>query len=167
PIRVLRTNPGAGGAPSDKDLSGETQLEEELRELDDEEESERSRILELFSAPIRNPLANMIQKFFGMGRTPSEGGGGGQELPVGGRSVGPVGANARQATAPAGLAMVLDATPIGYRYPEWDFRRGAYKLDHCAVAEFDPPAVSEADAARIDARDHKLRRQLARLGLSH
>jgi nitric oxide reductase NorD protein len=166
PIKVLRANPGIGGAPTDKDLSGESQPEQELRELDDEEESERSRILELFSAPIRNPLANMIQKFFGMGRTPSEGGGGGQELPVGGRSVGPVGPNAKQTTAPVQLSMGLNAIPIGYRYPEWDFRKGAYKLDHCAVAEFDPPAP-EPDAELVNSRDLKLRRQLARLGLSY
>jgi nitric oxide reductase NorD protein len=169
PIRVLRNNPALGGAPTDKDLSGETQLEQELRELDDEEESERSRILELFSAPIRNPLANMIQKFFGMGRTPSEGGGGGQELPVGGRSVGPVGPNARQTTAPIQLSMESGGVPIGYRYPEWDFRKDAYKLDHCAVAEFDPPPLETGSPAPepINARDLKLRRQLARLGLSH
>jgi len=168
PIKVLRANPAAGGAPSDKDLTGETSLEDDLRELDDEEESERSKILELFSAPIRNPLANMIQKFFGMGRTPSEGGGGGQELPVGGRSVGPVGPNAKQATAPAGLFMQLQGVPIGYRYPEWDFRRAAYKLDHCAVAEFDPPAPLDGEAGVTSTvRDLKLRRELARLGLSH
>ncbi|MHB8693468.1 MAG: VWA domain-containing protein [Solirubrobacteraceae bacterium] len=166
PIRVLRATPGLGGAPTDKDLAGQSP-EQELRELDDEEESERSKILELFSAPIRNPLANMIQKFFGMGRTPSEGGGGGQELPVGGRSVGPVGPNAREATAPAGFSMQLDAVPIGYRYPEWDFRKQSYKDDYCAVAEFDPPASVEANPPEIDARDYKLRRQLARLGLSH
>ena len=166
PIRVLRAGASAGGAPTEKDLSGESELAQQLRELDDEEESERSRILELFSAPIRNPLANMIQKFFGMGRTPSEGGGGGQELPVGGRSVGPVGPNARQTTAPMSLSMELSAVPIGYRYPEWDFRRGAYRADHCAVAEFDPPAP-EPGFERVVSRDLKLRRQLARLGLSH
>jgi nitric oxide reductase NorD protein len=165
PIKVLRANPALpGGAPSDKDREGKS-WEEALRELDDEEESERSRILELFSAPIKNPLASMIQKFFGMGRTPGTEGGGGEELPVGGRSVGPVGENAKSAEAPPGLVLELNATPVGFRYPEWDFRRGNYKEDHCAVAEFDPPNP-EPDAEPIDSVDRKLRKQLARLGLS-
>jgi nitric oxide reductase NorD protein len=165
PIRVLRANPaGAGGAPSKEDLAGQSP-EQLLRELDDEEESERSRILELFAAPIRNPLAEMIQKFFGMGRTPGEGGGG-QELPVGGRTVGPVGPNAQAATTPAGFSLQLDGTPIGHRYPEWDYRRGAYRRDHCAVAQFDPPPA-ETERAVIDVRDHRLRREVGRLGLSH
>jgi nitric oxide reductase activation protein len=66
------------------------------------------------------------------------------------------------------LNMELQAVPIGYRYPEWDFRKGAYKDDHCAVAEFDPPAPDPGPPAPepINARDLKLRRQLARLGLS-
>jgi Mg-chelatase subunit ChlD len=168
PIRLLRSNPaGAGGAPTDKDREG-TSWEEELRELDDEEESERSRILELFSAPIRNPLASMMQKFFGMGRTPGEGGGG-AELPVGGRQAGPVGDKAKQAQMPAGFSLELSATPIGYRYPEWDFRKGVYREDHCAVAEFDPPPPDPVDGELepIDARDLRLRKELARLGLSH
>jgi nitric oxide reductase NorD protein len=166
PIRVLRANPAVpGGAPSERDRSGQAP-EELMRELDDEEESERSKILELFSAPIRNPLASMLQKFFGMGRTPGEGGGGGEELPVGGHSVGPVGPNAKTAQAPPGLSLQLSATPIGHRYPEWDFRRDAYKHDHCSVAEFDPPAAEELGAP-IDVTDPRLRRQLARLGLSH
>jgi nitric oxide reductase NorD protein len=169
PIKVLRANPGGpGGAPGDKDREG-TSWEEELPELDDEEDSERSRILELFSAPIRNPLASMVQKFFGMGRTPGEGGAGGAELPVGGRIAGPVGENAKEATAPPGLSLELTATPIGYRYPEWDFRKGAYKEDHCAVAEFDPPPPDSGDGESkpIDAQDPRLRKELARLGLSH
>jgi Mg-chelatase subunit ChlD len=166
PIKVLRTSPaGAGGAPTEEDRAG-TSIEDALRELDDEEESERSRILELFSAPIRNPLASMIQKFFGMGRAPSAEGGGGEELPVGGRSVGPVGANAKTATMPAGVAVDLSGVPLGRRYPEWDFRRGSYRPDWCAVAEFDPPAAEEP-APAVSAEDDRLRRQLARLGLTH
>jgi len=165
PVRILRANPtGSGWTPTERDLEG-TSLADEVRELDDDEESERSRILELFSAPIRNPLASMLQKFFGMGRAPGEGGGG-EELPVGVSSVGPVGPNAKPGEAPPGVSLALTAVPVGHRYPEWDFRRGAYREDHCAVAEFDPPAP-EPGAASIESRDPALRRQLARLGLSH
>jgi hypothetical protein len=79
-------------------------MEEALRELDDEEESER--ILELFSAPVRSPLASMLERFFGMGRTPGESDGG-AELPVGGHTSGPVGRNAKPAQAPPGLTLEL------------------------------------------------------------
>jgi nitric oxide reductase activation protein len=85
---------------------------------------------------------------------------------VGGRTVGQVGENAKSAETPAGFSMQLSAIPIGYRYPEWDFRRGEYREDHCAVAEFDPPSP-EDDAETIDVNDPALRRQLARLGLSY
>jgi Mg-chelatase subunit ChlD len=166
PIKVLRAHPAApGDAPTEDDLAG-TSIEQLLRELDDEEESERSRILELFSAPIRNPLAAMIQRFFGMGRVPGSGGGG-AELPVGGVTVGPVGANARPASAPpTAAALDLPGTPIGHSYPEWDFRRRAYRSDWCTVAEFDPPPTDEP-RERVPAEDRRLRVQLAQLGLTH
>jgi Mg-chelatase subunit ChlD len=169
PIKVLRANPAsAGAAPTDADRDRQS-YEELLRELDDEEESERSRILELFSAPIRNPLASMIQRFFGIGRAPGAAGGGGAELPVGGASAAPVGANARITRTTAGIGLDLHAAPLGRSYPEWDFRRGAYRPDWCSVAEFDPPTLSPEDQteAPISAQDHKLQVQLARLGLTH
>jgi Mg-chelatase subunit ChlD len=165
PIKVLRANPGtASGAPTDEDRA-ETSFDAALRELDDEEDSERSRILELFSAPIRNPLASIIQRFFGMGRAPGNGAAG-AELPVGGASVGLVGANARTARTPPGATLDLGSVPIGRLYPEWDFRRHGYRAEWCAVAEFDPPRPDE-EGDRIPSEDPRLRAQLARLGLTH
>ena len=169
PIRVLRRGgAGDGAAPtsSEEDRRGGA-IEEALRELDDEEESERSRILELFSAPVCNPLASMIQRFFGMGRAPGRGGGG-AELPVGGRAVGPVGANARPILAPSAVTLLPGGEAVGRRYPEWDYRRGAYRRDWCAVAEFDPPNPRPGEQpALLLEEDHRLRHELARLGLSH
>lgn len=169
PILVLRAGPVTdAAAPTEQDLAGQSPTQS-LRELDDEEESERSRILELFSAPIRNPLASLVQKFFNMGRSPSAEGSGGEELPVSGQRFGPVGAKAKRAQVAPGLVPALSATPIGQRYPEWDYRANAYRQDHCSVAEFDPPPVEAGDegdsAPRV--RDVKLRRELARLGLSY
>ena len=43
--------------------------------------------------------------------------------------------------------MQLDAVPIGYRYPEWDFRKQSYKHDYCAVAEFDHRTMAEVISA--------------------
>jgi Mg-chelatase subunit ChlD len=170
PIKVLRAHPaGAGAAPTDADRASQS-INELLRELDDEEESDRSRILELFSAPIRNPLASMIQRFFGMGRAPGAAGGGGAELPVGGATASPVGANARAAHAAAGIGLDVRRVPLGRSYPEWDFRRRAYRPDWCSVAEFDPPRPGPNDdepAAPMPAHDRRLGVQLARLGLTH
>ena len=166
PIRVMRGSPLGGGEPTARDREG-AELEQALRELDDEEESERSRILELFSAPIRNPLAAMVQKFFGMGRAPGLGAGG-AELRVGGATRGPVGPGARPAQPRPDLAPEPGGVPAGRRYPEWDFRRGRYRHDWCAVAEFDPPALPAGEAhVQIPTADRALRRQLAALGLSH
>jgi len=70
PITVLRTHPASGGeTPPEKYLQGRSP-EQLMPELDDEDEAERSRILELFSARVRNPLATMAQRFFGVGRSP-------------------------------------------------------------------------------------------------
>jgi len=77
-----------------------------------------------------------------------------------------MGAKAKAADAPSGLLLGLSATPTGYSYPEWDFRKHAYRADHCTVTEFDPPAP-DPETQPIDARDLRLRRQLARVGLRH
>src|SRR5439155_26623538 len=58
PIAVMRAGPVEGGTPSDKDLQKALQPRQ-LREMDDEEESEESKILKLFDAPVKNPLAGM------------------------------------------------------------------------------------------------------------
>jgi hypothetical protein len=162
PIKILRFAPGE--APTDGDRAGAFR-EELLRELDDEQDSERSRILELFSAPIRNPLASMLQRFFGMGRVPGTGGGG-AELPVGGARAGPVGPNAKAVERPAPAEIALTGIPSGRLYPEWDYRRRDWRPEWCAVAEFDPPRPEE-EAGPISSDDPRLRVQLARLGLTH
>jgi Mg-chelatase subunit ChlD len=162
PIVLLRANPVPGIAPTDADLQSPT-MAMDVPELDDEEESERSRILELFSAPISNPLANALQKLLGMGRTPGQAGSGGAELPVGGRSFGPVSANARVVPNPLFAPPPPPKIPFGARYPEWNHRSRSYLLDWCAVAEFDPAPQDAAEPLNLS--DGQLRRQLARLGL--
>lgn len=165
PIIRMRMNPaGPGGAPTDGDVAG-TCAEEPVREFHDEEETDYSRIMELFSSPLGSKtMSRIMQKLIGGGRSPSENGGG-EEVPVGGRSAGPVGPNAKKTTA-AGSGVALSAVPVGRRYPEWDFARRRYRPDWCSVAEFDPPHP-DADAPSIPADDRQLLRQLARLGLSH
>jgi nitric oxide reductase activation protein len=168
PILMMRARPDdEAGAAGDGDAA-ELGRADELRALDDEEEFERSRILELFAAPLRNPLAAAIQRFFDMGRSPGGGdGGGGEELPVGGRQQGPVSSKARRVASTPGLAMRLGGPSIGHRYPEYDCERRRMRPDHCMVAHFDPPPPEPGAEALGVARDGALVRELARLGLSH
>ena len=168
PGRILRANPSlTAGAPTDKDVAG-TSKQLEMPELDEDEDFERSKILELFQAPaMQNPLATMLQKLLGMGRTPSaEEGSGGDELPVGSQEAGPVGENAKRTdNAPPGLENVLAGPPVGRLYPEWNANTGRYREEWCAVTEYDPrPSEEEHRLEAVD--DRRLRRELARLGLA-
>jgi hypothetical protein len=166
PMRVLRTLGGHGGASTAEDRIG-ARVDEPMRELDDEGESERSRILELFSAPIHNPLASIVQNFFGMGRVPGAGSAG-AELRVGGSAHAAVGRNAMRARRPAPLSRIVAGAPVGRSYPEWDYHRQRYKTDWCSVAEFDPPRPRDGESpVAMTTEDRRLRRELARLGLAH
>lgn len=166
PGRVLLAGPLGGSAPTEEDRHGASRRQD-MPELDEDEDSERSRILELFQAPaLQNPIAQYLQKLLGMGRTPKADGSGGEELPVGGERAGRVGDRAK--TVKGAPAVPLDALgrPIGRLYPEWNWQRRSYRRDWCAVAEYDPrPAEHER---RLDpGPDRPLRRELARLGLAH
>jgi Mg-chelatase subunit ChlD len=166
PIRVMRTLGGHAGAPTEEDRVDD-RVVASMRGLDDEDESERSRILELFSAPIRNPLASAVQNFFGMGRVPGAGRAG-AELPVGGSTHAPLGPNAAHARGPVPLGHAVASAPVGRAYPEWDYRRQRYKTDWCSVAEFDPPSSGDGHRpAPTATEDKRLRRELAKLGLAH
>jgi len=167
PARVLMNAPSlAGGAPTDKDRDG-TSKQVDMPELDEDEDSERSRILELFQAPaMQNPLAQYLQKLLGMGRSPSpDEGAGGDELPVGSRRAGRVGDKAQRADAPADVVLALDGPPVGRLYPEYDCHASRYRPDWCAVTEYDPRPPEQARELETG-EDRRLRRELARLGLA-
>jgi nitric oxide reductase activation protein len=116
---------------------------------------------------MQNPLAQYLQKLLGMGRSPTpDAGGGGDELPVGGHRTGRVGKDAKRIEAPEDVVVQLVSTPVGRRYPEWNWLSGRYRQDWCAVAEYDP-RPSEHPAREDPGDDRRLRRELARLGLSH
>lgn len=162
PITVLRTAGVVGGAPLGENGDRAIPRARQPQELDDAQEPERSRILELFSAPIPNPIAALIQRLFGAGRVP-ESGTAGAELPVGETDNRAVGRNARLTRArPQGQLEV--SVRFGRRYPEWDYRRGRYRLDWCAVTELDPPSPPpDLPASSIPRTDERLRVALARL----
>lgn len=155
----------AGGAPTEKDRDG-TWNESDMPELDDDEGSERSKLTQRFQVPgIQNPLARYLQKLLGAGRAPQTDGGVGEELPVGSHKARKVGKNARRVEESAARTGALEGRPTGRFYPEWDEDKRVYKQDWCAVAEYDPHPSEDALAGFQD--DHRLRRELARLGLAH
>ncbi|MCV7164664.1 nitric oxide reductase activation protein NorD [Mycobacterium stomatepiae] len=90
---------------------------------------------------------------------------------MGGRLVVALGTgSSQQSSGPAvdvGSTADTSASLIGFRYPEWDFARGRYRIDWCTVAEFDPPNASGEPNPLPSACDRILRRELARVGLSH
>jgi nitric oxide reductase NorD protein len=156
---IMAASPLRGSTPASKDV--------DLPELDDDEDSDRSRILEFFQAPaMQMPLAQYLQKMLGMGRSPDPDAGGGEELPVGSKCVGKVGENARVVQGVIPPAPDPEAPPAGRLYPEWDDRRRAYRRDWCSVTEYDPRPPEEEPILDAD-RDPPLLRQLARLGLAH
>jgi len=169
PMKVLRAGPGSNGQlPGEDDRRGlGRQLD--VPELGDDEEdsAERSKILELFSAPIgNNVLSAAFMRMLGMGRTQSGGTGGG-ELPVGGHRVGPVGSNAKRMPGASRMAAVA-TTGLGTTdtwYPEWNWQKREYRDEWCGVSELDPASAAD-NATVVPAVDPKLRSELARLGLT-
>lgn len=163
PSAVVRPERGLGSPPKPGDLASSSTDLPELDE-DEAEQTQRSRILELFSAPAsQNPLATALQKILGVGRSASESSGG-AELPVRGHRAGPVGANAQRVIAPALLQGLFGQTPpVGVAYPEWDCHRRRYRERWCSVSELDPAATVDDDLPSY--LDPPLRRELLRLGL--
>jgi nitric oxide reductase NorD protein len=164
PIRMLRAAGQADATIVTPDLTSPP-AEDAPPDVDDEEESDRSRILELLSVPLRTPFSSMLEHFFGMGRAPGSDQAGVGEFRVGGRGTG----SSRTKTK---FAVDVEVTPgaptmqVGFRYPEWDFARQSYRSEWCTVAEFDPPDAT-ADSTPLPGDDRMLRRELARIGLSH
>jgi len=167
PIAVLRAaGAAAGGGGSDSLVAS---VREAMAEADAEEDGggDRSRILELLSAPVRNPLGDAVLRLLG-GRSsagePGNGVRGGQEMPAARRPFGPATRPARPAHPVQALVKAGGALVSGLGYPEWDHRAGRYREAWCLVGDFEPqhraaplpPAVA----------DTALLRELARLGLT-
>jgi len=164
PGKLLRNASRLGGDPAAQDPRAPGR-QSSRPDLDEDEDHDRSRILELFQTPATsNVLGELLQKLLGVGRSPElHESAGGDELPVGGLRAGGTGhAGTLQGAAPEQVQVRF---PIGHLYPEWDWRKRRYRAEWCAVAEYDPPP---GDTDRIDvAQDPRLRRELARLGLAH
>ncbi len=167
PARLRRRNEEElRASPTDQDLNRLGQLEQDPQQDDDaEDEGDESKIVNLLSAPgIPNPLGDAIQKLLGMGRSGRDKNQGSAEIPVAKQRFGPVGTNARKGPLSRLLSAVLEPTSVvGTRYPEWDCHKGAYRLDWCAVAEYDPADIESARDA--ETTRPFLQRPLARVGI--
>lgn len=173
PLRVLRTRPAA---PVDADSSEQVDPQkvkriQAPRQLDDDEESDSSALLNAIAGPRVGALGAKLQDLMGMGRTPSAKkstgfGAEGAEMSVDGNTR--LGANSTVHRALGGAdderGFVVTLVPTGKRYPEWDTHDERYRPEWCSVTEFDP-AMSGEIADLPTMRDPKLRQKLARLGL--
>jgi nitric oxide reductase activation protein len=167
PSKVLLNTASTGGSAPTRKQQEQGASDDGLREIDDEEESETSKIMDLFSAPFgKNPISDAIQKFLGAGRSPKEDSSGGDEMSTGGSRIGRVGKNAAQIEASDDLDFGFFGPPVGRLYPEWDWQKKRYKPDYCSVYEYDP-RMEEQPTELDPGLDARLRRELARLGLAH
>ncbi|MGQ0624012.1 MAG: nitric oxide reductase activation protein NorD [Sporichthyaceae bacterium] len=161
PGRVLMASTTGRGEPTAADTRADN--EPTLPELDDEQDSEESRLARLLNAPVApGPLARYLQKLLGAGRTPGTDGGSGQDLPPASSSrAAQVGHKARRLQEEVACPMSLELRPAGRLYPEWDLHRREYRQNWCAVAQFDP-VPTDREGWRCTP-DPALMRSLARI----
>ena len=167
PARLRRTSESdLRASPTNEDLMRLNQLDEQRPQQEDEshDDTDESKIVNLLSAPMPNPLGDAIQKLLGMGRSAPDKNQGGGEMPVAKQRFGPVGQNARRGRLSQLLSAVLEPAPVvGIRYPEWDCNKGRYRPDWCTVGEYDPAATDAAPAEVVGGP--ALHRALARVGI--
>jgi nitric oxide reductase NorD protein len=153
-------------SPTDEDLMLLNQREEQPAQPEDEagDDGDESKIINLLSAPIPNPLGDALQKLLGMDRSAPDKNQGGGELPVAKQRFGPVGRNAHKGRLSQMLSAVFETTPVtGIRYPEWDCNKGSYRRDWCTVGEYDPATIDAASGTM--AAGPSVHRALARVGI--
>jgi Mg-chelatase subunit ChlD len=154
----------ATSPPTPEDLA-RTQLPEQvLPETDADEETESvGKIAKLFSAPLRNPLTEVLMKRMGLGREAGSGPAGG-ELAIGGARLarGP-GSKAGLSSLPASLLPTEVASEMGggWRYPEWDVHSGSYRVGWCTVRDVIPSDRQPFELPPTTG----LQRRLGRLGV--
>lgn len=163
PAKLLRRS---GAGESVQRVLAKHAKENQLDEADEEEDTDTSKILELFTTPFGGgPLADAFKKLFGAGRSAGQDGAGGDELTAAAsRGVeGRAGARIHDRLVDPPLNDFLPQ--VGRAYPEWDCYAKRMKPEHCWVAEYDPPAT--VNTAGLEAvHDRALLRELARLGLA-
>jgi hypothetical protein len=154
----------SGESSSDDDLAADLAPDDDADS--DSATGDRSRIMELFSAPMRNSVGEALQKMLGMGRSSGDGAAG-EEVPI-------VGARRSRGTSAKGRLVpgadrrriqIAGELVVGAAYPEWDTHRDAYRDEWTLVGEFDPAPVDGVDQAYRTGQ-RTLMRALAQLGLA-
>jgi len=173
PSRLLAAPAGPGSAPTAQDLRLKFEIpdvQEDLDEEDDIDESEDSKILKLFEAPVvgSRTVSDFLSKLFGSSKSKGDDAAG-AEMQIGSvRRVGTAGPNARP--LPTQIRFTDDQRPGatlgvgGALHPEWDVFAGRYKEDWCRVIDFPLTAAADVSAAGVP-HDDVLRRRLSRIGL--
>ncbi|MUL68007.1 VWA domain-containing protein [Mycobacterium sp. CBMA 234] len=173
PAQLLASPAGPGSRATDKDLQLKFEVPDVQDELDDEDEdtgeSEDSKILKLFEAPMASrTMSDFLSKLFGRSRSKGEDNAG-AEMQIGSvRRVGKVGPDARP--LPTQIRFTDHRRPGatlgvgGALHPEWDVFNGRYKEDWCRVIDFPLTAAADVSAAGVP-HDDVLRRRLSRIGL--
>jgi hypothetical protein len=167
PSRILSAgNCTAPGDSAGNELAASDLLPEVDDEDDDTASGERSRIMELFSAPMRNPFGEALQKLLGMGRSPGDGTAG-DEVPIVGARTGH-GNSAKGRLVPGGGQPRIEMAGelvVGAAYPEWDTHRRTYHEAWTLVGEFDPAPADDVEPTGAGP-NRSLMRALAQLGLA-
>jgi len=170
PLQVLKASGSAGGQPaSDSELAEALRTAMEAADSpdddDDSGDGERSRIMELLSSPLKNPLGSALQRMLGAQRSAGDGAGGAEITVVEPRVGVPSGSVRALRLRPPPLVDVGGQITRGASYPEWDCRRARYRDSWCTAGEFDPPPAAAANLPLVPA-EPRLMRELARLGLT-
>lgn len=165
---------GGGPALSEEDLR-RARRRMANHDLDDmeEEQSDPSVLLKLMAGVVGgdSPFSKFLRNVLGVGRSPDSGEQGGSEsgdAAVGGaRRADKVGPSAKMVSGISPGQHGQDNNPIGgMLYPEWDWRRSAYRPRWCAVSHYDPAAV-EGTERLSEVPDSRLLHKFARIGMAH
>lgn len=170
PSRLVSVRTDPGGRPTAQDLRLRVDPADVSEDDEDDGQSEDSKILKLFEAPIvaTQALSNFLRNMLGTSRKSGTDDALG-ELQVGSaRRARGVGANARPLPTPIRFTDVGKPSAAlgvgGALHPEWDVYNERYRADHCRVLDFPLTAAADVSAAGV-VRDDVLRRRLSRIGL--
>lgn len=181
PLATLRNkvaNEGLMALTKSQQQGNLSRDENALSEQSDHDETETSKLLNLFDNPLmgRNPISDMLNKILGMGtsranREQNPNSGGGSEMPIArAERAWRRGVNAVKAALPFKLPDLSDSgVSPQFTYPEWDEFRKAYRRDWVYIDEVDPWRTGgPVDLAGVlTPAPPELKRQLATLGLDY
>jgi nitric oxide reductase NorD protein len=170
PSRALAAAADAGIPATNADMRFNPNDAPQTDDEDDDEPSEQSKILKLFTSPLSSQaLSDFLRKLLGKSSSPGDGPGG-AEMHIGSITrANNVGPDFRP--LPTHIRFIDDGRPGaaigvgGALHPEWDAHNSRYRPQWCRVVTSPPSAgIAEFPVTGIP-RDDVLRRRLSRVGL--